>query len=93
MLVASKVFSQWRRGDDFNAVIFVSLGFDGSGTLKFQNFCTVKCSSVAMDPLPVGAHPVGDGLLSDADQGVFHAHRPRGGLLRGHINQNQLVSA
>jgi len=25
----------------------------------------------------VGAHPVGEGL-----QGVFHAHRPQGGLLR-----------
>jgi hypothetical protein len=26
----------------------------------------------------VGAHPVGDALA-----GMFHAHRPRGGLLQG----------
>ena len=26
---------------------------------------------------------MGDGLQDDAIEGVFHAHRPRGGLLQG----------
>jgi hypothetical protein len=29
----------------------------------------------------VGAHPVGDGLPGEFE-GVFHAHRPQGGLLQ-----------
>ncbi len=31
----------------------------------------------------VGAHPVGDGMQGK-DEGVCHAHRPRGGLLQQH---------
>jgi hypothetical protein len=50
---------------------------DGSGPMKFESPILVGHAAIVVF---VGAHPVGDGF-----QGVFHAHRPQGGLLQKNV--------